>query len=47
MSGEWAIIEPMEGEEAITDICLLAKKEKVPSGYAVVSIEKKLAFSDR
>ena len=45
MSGEWAIIEPMEGEEAITDICLLAKKEKVPSGYAVVSIEKKLAIS--
>lgn len=35
MSSEWAIIEPM-GEEAITDICLLSKKEKVPSGYSVV-----------
>ena len=45
MSGEWAIIEPMEGEEAITDICLLAKKEKAPSGYTVVSIDKKLAMS--
>ena len=37
MSGEWAIIEPMEGEESITDICLLAKKEKAPAGYTVVS----------
>ena len=36
MSGEWAVIEPMEGEEVISDICLLAKKEKVPSGYTVV-----------
>ena len=36
MSGDWAVIEPMEGEECISDICLLAKKEKVPSGYSVV-----------
>ena len=40
MSGEWTVIDgkqAMEGEEAITDICLLTKKEKVPSGYTVVS----------
>lgn len=40
MSGEWAVIErsdAMEAEEAITDICLLAKKEKTPQGYTVVS----------
>jgi hypothetical protein len=49
MSGEWAIIEPMEGEEAITDICLLAKKEKVPSGYAVIDLTvdgKKADFAE-
>lgn len=42
MSGEWTVIEStdgkgaMEEEEAVTDICLLTKKEKVPSGYTVV-----------
>ena len=43
MSGEWEVIEnsataahAMESE-GITDICLLAKKEKAPSGYTVVS----------
>ena len=45
MSGEWTLIDlestdgkqaMEEGGEAVTDICLLAKKEKVPSGYTVV-----------
>ena len=38
--GEWTVIdrkEAMEEVEAITDICLLSKKEKAPSGYTVVS----------
>ena len=41
MSEEWDLIESveektMEGEEVITDICLLAKKERAPSDYLVV-----------
>ena len=40
MSGEWTVIESTamegEGEGAITDVCLLTKKEKAPSGYTVV-----------
>lgn len=38
MSGEWTVIDSaaMDGEEAITDVILLAKKEKAPSGYHVV-----------
>ena len=45
--GEWTIIdknEAMEGGEAITDICLLSKKEKVPSGYTVVSRKRPSAL---
>lgn len=47
MSGEWTVIESTDGkpameeeEEAVTDICLLTKKEKVPSGYTVVRRER-------
>jgi hypothetical protein len=52
MSGEWTVIDgkqAMEGEEAITDICLFTKKEKVPSGYTVIEVTvdgKKADFAE-
>ena len=54
MSGGWLLIngadqEQMEaeGEEVIADICLLARKEKVPSGFTVVSFRAPCCVGER
>lgn len=41
MNGEWTVVDgveegAMDSDEPITDLCLLAKKEKAPPGFTVV-----------